>query len=50
MKKKGNIIIVQARQTSKRFPNKVLKKCTNFLHKLFITKKIKGIKSNNFKK
>ena len=26
MKNVGNIIIVQARQTSKRFPNKVLKK------------------------
>ena len=26
MKNVGNIIIIQARQTSKRFPNKVLKK------------------------
>jgi len=44
MKKKGNIIIVQARQTSKRFPNKVLKRIGNKTICEIIQKRLKKSK------
>ena len=47
MKNVGNIIIVQARQTSKRFPNKVLKKIGGRSICEIILKRLKKCKNIN---